>query len=517
MKNIKIIIGITIAIGLILAFYFVFLKKGEPEYFSVKVIRGYVAQEVSETGNVKVGEKINLSFKNSGKIEKIYVETGGKVEAGKSLARLDTVQLSIQLAEAQASLEVVRAQKKDAQVSLGSARQKLEDTMAIASEKIEKSYTDALSVLDSSYLKMYNAFSFIDLLKGTYFNRGDKESLIISEDKSKINAALNLVKPYIDKAQASSEKEDIDLALIKTKEAFSNTKKALEEARNIIGTSAYKDIVSNTDRNLLDTHKADINTVMSSIVSSQQNISLTQNGNQADINAAESQVLNLESQLKEDEEGLYQTQINQAKIQIDLLANQIWEATMRSPTNGQVAQIQKRAGEMAQSAETVISLIPAAPFQIEVDIYEEDIIIVSVDNRVDITLAALPGEVFGGKVISVDPAEKIIEGVVYYEVTIDFDTSASSVSTLSEVERVEELPSEIKPGMTADIIIKTASRENVLIIPEDAIEKRDSKTTVQVVIGKGVEERSIEIGLRGSDDMVEIISGLKEGEEVIIR
>ena len=71
--------------------------------------------------------------------------------------------------------------------------------------------------------------------------------------------------------------------------------------------------------------------------------------------------------------------------------------------------------------------------------------------------------------------------------------------------------------MTADVIIKTASRENVLVIPEEAIEKKDGKVIVQVFIGKTPQEREIEIGLIGSDDMVEVISGLKEGEEVVIK
>ncbi|MBZ9578522.1 efflux transporter periplasmic adaptor subunit, partial [Patescibacteria group bacterium] len=68
-----------------------------------------------------------------------------------------------------------------------------------------------------------------------------------------------------------------------------------------------------------------------------------------------------------------------------------------------------------------------------------------------------------------------------------------------------------------DIIIKTASRENVLVIPEEAVEKKDGKAIVQVLIGKTLQEREIEIGLIGSDDMVEVISGLKEGEEVVIK
>jgi len=185
------------------------------------------------------------------------------------------------------------------------------------------------------------------------------------------------------------------------------------------------------------------------------------------------------------------------------LENQIEDTVLRSPVDGQVTKINKRVGEQVQPMlkDPVISLLPVAPFEVEVDIYEEDIVKINVGNSVDIVLTPFPDEILKGKVVSIDPVEKLIEGVVYYEITIDF----------------EDPPEKLKPGMTADVIIKTASRENVLVIPEEAIEKKDGKVIVQVFIGKTPQEREIEIGLIGSDDMVEVISGLKEGEEVVIK
>jgi multidrug efflux pump subunit AcrA (membrane-fusion protein) len=71
--------------------------------------------------------------------------------------------------------------------------------------------------------------------------------------------------------------------------------------------------------------------------------------------------------------------------------------------------------------------------------------------------------------------------------------------------------------MTADVIIKTQIKENVLTIPGTAIKTQDSKNFVQVLVGKKPEQREIKIGLKGSNDVVEIISGLREGEKVIIQ
>ena len=70
--------------------------------------------------------------------------------------------------------------------------------------------------------------------------------------------------------------------------------------------------------------------------------------------------------------------------------------------------------------------------------------------------------------------------------------------------------------MTADLVIKTASKENVLIIPEDAIQKKDSKQIAEVFKDGISEDREIETGFFGTNYMVEVISGLEEGEKVIL-
>jgi len=104
-------------------------------------------------------------------------------------------------------------------------------------------------------------------------------------------------------------------------------------------------------------------------------------------------------------------------------------------------------------------------------------------------------------VIFIEPAEKIVEGVVYYEIRIGFD---------------EDLPKGIKSTMTADIIIQTEKRENVLVVPREAIKRVGDKTMVEVLGDGLIQEREVEIGLRG-DDIIEILSGLTQGEKVILR
>ena len=123
-------------------------------------------------------------------------------------------------------------------------------------------------------------------------------------------------------------------------------------------------------------------------------------------------------------------------------------------------------------------------------------------NEVTISLVPFPDQEFSGKVVSIDPAQVIVDGVVYYKVTIAFDN----------------LTVQVKPGMTADVTIKVASRENVLTMPGSAITRQGGdKATVQVMDGNTSTEKEIQIGLQGSNDTVEVISGLSEGQTVLLK
>lgn len=494
----KIIIIIVIAV-VILGFviYQFFIKGDGIEFVLEKVTMGTVIKEVSETGTVKISEKTELGFKNAGRIEKIYVVAGDIVEAGQTLAKLDATQLYIELDEAKASLKIAEAKKTDTGVSLKNAEQNLKDVKTDAEEDLKQAYEDALNVLDDSYLKIYNAYNIVYKIQRDYFTSFDEKSTEVIEEKYKIKSSLERTESYVNDAKDNPQGENIDLTLSKVKEQLEAVSNSLEIVRDITKSEAYRNSVSATDKTSLDTQRTNIINIITDIVNTQQTISATKIANETNINNAEAESSSIKSKLQEG--GLYQAQIDQAQAKVKLLENKIAETILKASKNGQITEVNKREGEMAQPTDSVVSFLPTAPFRIEVDIYEEDIVDVKVGNPVKIAIPAFPDEILKGRVISVDPAEKLIEGIVYYEVTIDF----------------EETREGIKPGMTADIIIESDKKENVLVIPKRAVKKMDGKKIVQVFKDGEVKEQEIEIGLEGNE-YIEVISGLQEGEEVVI-
>jgi HlyD family secretion protein len=534
--NKKIVLLLSgLVLVLIMILFQVNSKKQETDFDLFEIIRGNIFQEVSEVGQLKKGEEINLAFKSSGIIEKIYVKVGDKVNKWNILAKIDTKGLNIQLEQANADMKIYQANLdklligaspeeieraeitlSNAQVSLGNAQQNLENIESQSEENLKAAYEDTFNVLDDTYLKIYNTFMTVDSIQRTYFYGYDQESLKVKENKENIKDAKIESKSYLDIARNQQTNENIDDAVSEIKKLLASVSNPLIVIRDQCEKSVYANTVSSANKTLLNTEKTNINTASTNLTNSEQTISSTKLTNESNINTAQTSVSTAQGVLKTAQNGLnlitaspqktdidlYEAQLAKAESQVKYLENQIQESYLYAPVDGQITEIKKRTAEMILSGSEMIVLLPADPFQIEVNIYEEDIVKINVGNPVNISLVAFPDQMFKGNVISINPAEQLFEGVVYYKVKINF----------------EDIIDQAKPGMTADLVIKTDFRENVLIIHEDAIQEKDGQTIVEVLKNGDIKEIEIEIGLKGTDDdMVEVISGLLEGEKVVLK
>jgi len=513
MKTKKILLIIGAAVVIFFITYNVFLKKEEVDFTLVNAIRGDVVQEVSESGQVQQGEEINLNFKTAGTIEWVYVKVGQEVLPGSALAKLETDQLNIELNENKYALKVAEAKLNQilagnspeeiqaAQTDVDNAQTALEDARAKLTEDVNQAYDDALNTLDNAYLKGVGAFNTVRTIQTTYFYGNDQESTTVKNAKTNIENDLAQIKNYLGTTT--------DTALIQSKILLSDIYGSLSTVRDMTEASSYQDIVSAANKTSLNTDRINVNTVITNITDAQQTISSTKLTNQTKVNIAEGDLKEAQDALAVEKAGprqtdvdYYQAQVDQSQAKVDLLETQIKEAILRSPVRARVAEVNKKTGETVQptSNDNVVVILPTDPYDIKVDIYEEDIVKVKLNDSADIKLPAFPNQIFPGKVTLIDPAEKVIEGIIYYGITINF----------------ENPPQEIKPGMSADVTVKTAQKNDVLTIPGSAIEKKNDKIFVQIFKNEKLEEIEIQIGLSGSDDKVEVISGIAEGDQIAV-
>lgn len=149
----------------------------------------------------------------------------------------------------------------------------------------------------------------------------------------------------------------------------------------------------------------------------------------------------------------------------------------------------------------IVTIADITEMYVMANVDEVDISRIAVGQPVEINVETLPNERITGEVEKIFPQGTETENVVYFPVRI----------------RVIDLHTELRPGMTVDVSVLTAAREDVLIVPDSAIDRSGGKTVVQV-LPEGAEEpvdREVEVGVTDWEN-TEIISGVEEGETVVL-
>ena len=220
----------------------------------------------------------------------------------------------------------------------------------------------------------------------------------------------------------------------------------------------------------------------------------------AKINLANEEIKLKGSQLENDSR-LAQAMVDRARANLEVEDIQLSYATITAPIDGIVAFISTQEGETvvsSMSAPTFVNLIDLRKLEVTVFVDETDIGRIKVGQKSLFTVDTYSEKFFKGKVREIRPKAVIKDNVVNYEVILDIEKKNIS---------------KLRPEMTANVVVTTGTRKNVLTIPKSAVKRKGKKTfTVMQVDGKLV-DKSIELGWR-DDKVIEVISGLAEGDQV---
>jgi len=164
-----------------------------------------------------------------------------------------------------------------------------------------------------------------------------------------------------------------------------------------------------------------------------------------------------------------------------------------------VLSVTGQVGDTVAANAVVVEMADLSQVQVQASIGQQDVISVQAGQSATITFDARSGETFTGKVSRVVPQRASTSGAVTYTVYIS----------------VDQAPTGLLPGMTADADIIVAERKNVLTLPRRSIRATANATINLSVVQNGLTlSRSVKIGLVG-DSNVEILSGLQEGDQVV--
>jgi len=568
-KKKKIIIVSSIIIVLIIILISIFAKKDNNEYTLVSVKKTNLIQTVSETGMIKSVDEIELNFQNNGKVDEVLVSIGDRVSSTQILAKLDYSDLNIESRQKYAQLEIAQANldklligATDYEISIyeanlnqtktnyESALKELETTTNNIEEQIvqaEENLTTGVAnekmssiiIMKSNITKAETALDKIN----TILDNDEAENLLSVKNKTYLfqtqsNYSLSVSsatdsEAMIEIAENSLDREDINTALnssITTLNlVFTTLNNCYDALENSITSTNFTITELNTYKTNISTQLTTISTSISGVESAKQDLNDTilslNNALSTAIISGEQQIASAETKVSSYYESwqiskaelerlkapptyqdiiLARAEVKQTQASVDSTRNKIEKSIIKAPIDGQITKIEYDVGEQVSSNKAMIYLLTDNNLEVEIDISETDINKINKGDLVEISLDAFGDEIkIPATVYQIEPAETVIQDVIYYKTTIHIDAP-------------DDLISQIKPGMTANAIITTSEKKDILVVPSRAIiEKNGDGKFVRILEEKEVKEISIKTGLYGDDGLVEITSGLEEGQEII--
>jgi macrolide-specific efflux system membrane fusion protein len=181
----------------------------------------------------------------------------------------------------------------------------------------------------------------------------------------------------------------------------------------------------------------------------------------------------------------------------DLKAQQ-GHATLVAPDDGIVTVINLTVGAKAPVADAID--VASTTYQVTANVVESDVSSLKVGQAAAVTVSSINADLTGTVTAIAPVAEtSTTGGVVNYAVTVSLNSP----------------PATLRPGMTADVTVTTASATGVLAVPAAAIRGTSDAYNVLVLTAAGTPEtRPVTVGLMTSS-LVEIKSGLNAGEVVV--
>lgn len=567
----KIITAITIIVAAAGIYYFYNSLNGstnQTSYVLAAVEKGTLITSVSGSGQVSASNQVDIKPKASGDILYIGVANGQEVKSGTLIAQLNTRDAQRAVNDAEISLESAEI-KLDELLAGADAQSLLQAENAVAQaerdlEKAQENYdnieTDAEQTLKTAYEDGYSnvsasLFRLSDYIKDLqdvmgpeirpeenilYYKRilGENSIFIQKTLDDYYNASdlYNKNSIFFREVFSDSDRDTIYRLVNDTLKTAKAISLALESVRHmydaiVVTDYSHIDIASEIEK-MQPKIESDLSSIVSTITSINQTITTIDNtvkntpGEIKDSKLAlESAQANLENKKLALEELRNGTDPLDIKIQRNTVAQKeaalldarenLAASYIRAPFDGVATEVKVKKGDSVTSG-TVIATFMTKQQIAEISLNEIDVAQVKTGQKATLTFDAIDGLSLTGEVADIDAIGTITQGVVSYNVKIVFDTQDDRV----------------KPGMSVSANIITEAKQDVLYVPNSAIKSSNGSSYVQMIdqpvqtqsaaISQGVtslippSDVAVQTGI-SNDTSIEITSGLKEGDQVIVR
>jgi len=556
-----------------IAYSFLRPKNNSANIQTETIQRQDLTATVLTTGQVVSQTNLDLSFQGSGVVKVLNIKAGSKVKAGQILATLDQASARAALLSAQGSL--AQAQANYDKVAQGATQQQI-DVAKKAADSAKVSYQNAVNQLSvikqtaaANLSQVQSALADLQSPNTQSDNKRsaivvtiakeltivktdlDQEKLILDDNNlkdtfsvsnvsylnnfkmanSQVPALLNKAETSLAAAQVYKSDSNIDQAISDAVVVLNENIQALNYCYSALQASitspkltqvqidTYKTAVSggigaeNSGITSINSARQALTNALTSARNAVTNATLAQTQQittaQNTINSAQAAWQQAQATLAQQQAPATSAELAAARAQIVSAQGSVAAAqinldntVLKAPVDGTITSVDTKIGQQVQAMQEVFVLQNIASLHAEAYVSEANIASLKVGQDVDYTFDALgPNRHFSGKIISIDPASTVISGVVDYLVK----TSLPNIL-------------DIKPGMTANLTVKVANKNQVLAVPSSALIDQNGQSYVRVVDNpqtKSYHQVLVKTGLQADGGLVEIRSGLQEGQEIV--
>lgn len=352
---------------------------------------------------------------------------------------------------------------------------------------------EVIAVLEDKVLSKQLEKAGIALQKARAESKTNNDSVREAEEKvDNAEDYLEAAEDYYDERVEAAEMEHQNAADY-YKDALSYYDKVVEE--------------SGEDSSTAKSAKMTLTKAESSKEQSQQALKIAKKNRRLNVVSAENS-LSAAEELLVSAQSDYAQQSRDASVaaaqkDYEIALNKVEEASLKSPVNGLVSEINYEEGEVIGSAAGgYFGKVISKDFLIEADVPESDISEITLGQEAEVIFDAFSNDrKISAEIIDIEPGATRVQDVVYYKARFKFDAESLG----------------IKEGMTADAEILLGRRDSVLKVPKRALEKENGNFFVKTLsdAGKAV-RKQVKTGLDGDQGYIEIKEGLKEGEKIIV-
>ena len=564
----RIIGGVLVAAALIGIGTWLRTRMGAPkadqqtQYKLATVEIGTVKKTVSATGVLKPWRTVDIKSKAGGRVDALYVDIGSRVTKGQILAKIDPSDTQLTVGTARADLASAKAREQQSQ-----------EAYLLQKQISELAVKTAQSQLDTARAARAAAKARLDSARNSATTQPSLTQAAIQQAQANLEAAVQQraqlqatqtqerasAQSALDQAEANRKKSAADLAryrsLLQKGFVAKQTVDAAEASYSVtvaqVAAAAEKlktlEAQQKAERDAADARVAQAEAQLKSAKAQAVEVQ----NRQLALAEAEAAFRQAEANLAQAETSLAQAKANLANIPIKKLDIETARASkarsqatltnalitldqtiVRAPADGVILTKYVEEGTIISSAlsfaatgNNILQLGDITRMYVDVTVDETDIANVDEGQEVEVTIEAYPGIPFQGKVSRVDPQAVVEQNVTTIHVRVEIDNTDASYRLL-------------KPGMNATCEFVSQKKEDVVMVPNEAVRTDDRGQFVEVALNKGkpappdpktgapadpsllvdvkVKRVPVKVGLEGNE-YTEIISGVKPGERVVVQ